>query len=40
VRGDGTREQFEAIHQAVTQTSPNYYHLANAIPLASELVVG
>lgn len=40
VRGNGTKEQFQQIHQNVTMTSPNYYHLANAIPLPSELVVG
>jgi hypothetical protein len=39
VRGNGTREQFEEIHQNVTKTSPNYYHLNNPIPFVSELVV-
>jgi uncharacterized OsmC-like protein len=40
VTGSGTAEQFAAIHQRVTETSPNYYHIANAIPFDAELVVG
>jgi uncharacterized OsmC-like protein len=39
VKGDGTREQYEQIHQEVVRKSPNYYHLANPIPFHSELVV-
>jgi uncharacterized OsmC-like protein len=37
--GDGTREQFEKIHEVVRRTSPNYYNIANPIELTSELVV-
>lgn len=40
VKGSGTKEQFELIHQRVMATSPNYYHLASPIPFVSELVVG
>jgi uncharacterized OsmC-like protein len=39
VKGSGTREQFEEIHNRVIATSPNYYHIANPIALESELVV-
>lgn len=39
IAGDGTPEQFEAIHQEVMQTSPNYFHLTQAIRLQPELVV-
>ncbi|WP_321962349.1 OsmC family protein [Paraburkholderia sp. J7] len=39
IRGDGTREQFEQVHDAVMATSPNVYNLANAVGLKSTLVV-
>jgi uncharacterized OsmC-like protein len=39
IKGSGTREQFEEIHQRVLATSPNYYHLTNAIDLDASLVV-
>jgi uncharacterized OsmC-like protein len=39
VKGSGTREQFEEIHQQVLATSPNYYHLKNPIALDATLVV-
>lgn len=38
--GDGTREQFEKMHEVVQRTSPNYYNIANPIELTSDLVVG
>lgn len=36
--GNGTREQYEAIHEAVVATSPNYYNISHAIQLNSELL--
>jgi organic hydroperoxide reductase OsmC/OhrA len=39
IQGKGTPEQFEKIHRTVLATSPNYFNLANAIPLKSRLVV-
>lgn len=39
IKGDGTAEQFEKIHQFVKETSPNYYNVAKAITLNSKLVV-
>lgn len=40
IKGDGTEEQFAEIHAAVMATSPNFYNIANAIPLKAKLVVG
>lgn len=39
LKGDGTREQYEEIHRTVTETSPNFYNITNAIKLNTELVV-
>ena len=39
IKGNGTPEQFEAIHQNVIATSPNRFNLANPIKLTSDLVV-
>ncbi len=39
IRGNGTKEQFEQIHQFVQQTSPNFYNMANAIAMKPTLVV-
>ncbi|MEK7953310.1 OsmC family protein [Luteolibacter soli] len=39
LKGDGTPEQFERIHRTVMATSPNYFNVANAVPLKSKLVL-
>ncbi len=39
IKGDGTPEQFQKIHEFVQKTSPNYYNLANAISLNANLIV-
>lgn len=39
ISGNGTREQFEQVHDAVMATSPNVYNLANAVGLKSTLVI-
>jgi hypothetical protein len=39
VKGDGTPEQFQKIHEAVIATSPNRFNVSNPIKLTSELVV-
>ena len=39
IKGNGSPEQFEKIHNSVMATSPNYFNLATAIPLKSRLVV-
>ncbi|MEA3010851.1 MAG: hypothetical protein QOJ91_2543 [Sphingomonadales bacterium] len=35
--GDGTREQFEDLHQSVMTTSPNYFNLAEPIQMIGRL---
>lgn len=39
ISGDGTAEQFEAIHQAVVRTSPNFFNLAQPIRMNGRLEV-
>jgi len=39
IKGDGTPEQFQQIHEIVMKTSPNRFNLAEAIRLEPELVV-
>jgi len=39
VAGDGTREQFEKMHEVVRRTSPNYYNMSHAIELKTDLVI-
>lgn len=39
IAGDGTREQFQKMHEVVQRTSPNYYNIANPISLTSDLIV-
>lgn len=37
IKGDGTAEQFAEIHQAVMQTSPNYFNMARPIRMNGTL---
>ncbi len=39
IKGDGTPEQFQKIHEFVQKTSPNYYNIANEISLNAKLIV-
>jgi len=39
IKGDGTKEQFAEIHEAVMATSPNFYNIANAVMLKPTLVI-
>lgn len=39
IKGDGTPQQFEEIHDTVMATSPNYFNMANPIMLNPQLVV-
>lgn len=39
ISGNGTPEQFERIHRTVMSASPNYFNMANAIRMNSELVL-
>lgn len=37
LEGDGSRDQYEAIHEAVMATSPNYFNLARPIEMSGRL---
>ncbi len=37
LEGDGTREQYEEIHAAVTATSPNYFNMAHPVEMNGRL---
>jgi uncharacterized OsmC-like protein len=39
IKGDGTKEQFAEIHEAVMATSPNFYNVSRPVTLNSKLVV-
>ena len=40
IKGDGTPEQFEEIHQNVLKTSPNYFNISRPIRVNATLKVG
>jgi uncharacterized OsmC-like protein len=40
IKGDGSREQFEEIHQTVMKTSPNYFNLNRPIRMNRSLDLG
>jgi len=40
LKGDGSAEQFEAVHQNVLKTSPNYFNIAKPVAVNATLVVG
>ena len=39
IKGNGTKEQFAEIHEAVMATSPNFYNVSRPVPLKPTLVV-
>jgi uncharacterized OsmC-like protein len=39
IKGNGMREQFAEIHEAVMATSPNFYNLSQPVSLSPRLVV-
>jgi uncharacterized OsmC-like protein len=39
IKGDGTKEQFAEIHDAVTATSPNVYNVSRPVALKPTLVI-
>ena len=39
VKGDGTEEQFRKIHEMVLATSPNFYNITRAVPVAPALII-
>ena len=40
IKGDGTAEQFDEIHQNVMKTSPNYFNISRPIRVNASLRVG
>ena len=40
IKGDGTPDQFEEIHQTVLKTSPNYFNISRPIRVEGTLKVG
>jgi uncharacterized OsmC-like protein len=40
IKGDGSREEFEEIHQTVMKTSPNYFNISRPIRMNGSLRVG
>jgi uncharacterized OsmC-like protein len=39
IKGNGTPEQFQEVHEIVKATSPNYFNLSRPVKLTPELVV-
>jgi hypothetical protein len=39
VKGDGTEEQFRKIHEMVLATSPIFYNITCAVPVAPTLII-
>lgn len=39
LQGNGSREQYQAIHDAVRKTSPNYFNIAQPVRIDAELVL-
>ena len=40
IKGNGSREEFEEIHQTVMKTSPNYFNMSRPIKMNGTLSVG
>jgi uncharacterized OsmC-like protein len=39
MKGDGTAEQYMAIHECVRKTSPNYFNIAKPVTINARLIV-
>jgi uncharacterized OsmC-like protein len=39
IKGDGTPEQFQEIHETVARTSPNYFNISRPVTIDAQLVV-
>jgi hypothetical protein len=39
IRGTGTKEEFNEVHEAVMATSPNFYNVSRAVVLKPTLVI-
>ena len=40
IKGNGTKQQFAEIHEAVMATSPNFYNMTRPVMIKPTLVVG
>jgi uncharacterized OsmC-like protein len=40
MKGNGTADQFQAIHENVLKTSPNYFNISQPVAVKSKLVIG
>ena len=40
IKGDGSREEFEEIHQTVMKTSPNYFNISRPVRMNGSLQIG
>jgi hypothetical protein len=39
IKGNGTKQQFAEVHEAVMATSPNFYNMSRPVALKPALVV-
>ena len=39
IKGNGTADEFEALHESVARTSPNYFNISRPIHIDAQLVV-
>lgn len=39
IAGNGTKQQFEKMHEVVLRTSPNYYNMTHPVEVTSRLIV-
>jgi len=39
IKGNGTKQQFAAVHEWVKKTSPNYFNMVREVPMDGELIV-
>jgi uncharacterized OsmC-like protein len=40
IKGDGSPEQFQAVHENVLKTSPNYFNISRPVAVNARLVIG
>ena len=40
IKGDGSPDQFQAIHENVVKTSPNYFNVSRPVEVNAKLVIG
>lgn len=40
IKGDGTKDEFAEVHEAVMATSPNFYNISRPVSLEATLLIG